>query len=659
MDKIIQQIVDLLKQGHCQQSAELYHQQSNQLDAQAQQWLDSLFGLALLSGQNQLLQSVSPDSAVINDYAAAKRALEAYSQNQNAQVVQELLRKLSYDSPYKDLRLIVSTLLDIDNSPESLNKLGAITKTSPYSQITELIRLAVDHSTDDLEPTGLGLSLEEQQLIMALRGHNTQPDQLLPHDSTPQQLFKWLMANPIVLDSTTQQSMSLNLLVNYPEGLDIYQERFGNLVDFDVLRLQALASEQSGDWSSAARWWDDCLQTVDSQQAEHREAMRQLIEQRVNQCNDQSGYDNPQQQASILEQRLQNNPDDNATCLKLLAHYRTAGDDQAYKQLVKQAITQFPQHPGIVAAAVGNATETVEFEEAARLARTLLDNDALNQDTRRMLIQAYLSYADKLALRGQRHASQTILDQTEALERPEPSGVVSLHRALMHYVVGEESKAEQQIELGCTQLGSYLNGYTQMAAETARLGFKKKYTKQYLKLIRSLVGYQPNAEEIVSLIQLLANYTKDSRIDSNELLSVLSPFLQRSLESDFSNDQLRLICTTLEQINAYEDLHRVALNATQRNDQADAEFEYYRIVGITRGNPAQINTEDSVVLEQLLDRLAEENPKLRTRIIEFLNANVLTGSATKQGDTDYGIAPHNTDISVDGIFSTIKRLFNQ
>jgi hypothetical protein len=657
MDKKIQQIVDLLKQGHCQQSAELYHKQFNQLDAQDQQWLDSLFGLALLSGQNQLLQSVFSDSAVIDDYAVAKLALEAYSQNQDAQVVQQLLRKLSYDSPYKDLRLIVSTLLDIDNSPESLNKLGAIAKTSPYSQIAELIRLAVDHSTDDLEPAGL--SSEEQQLIMVLRGHTTQPDQLLPNDSTPQQLFKWLMADPIALDFTTQQSMSLDLLVNYPEGLDIYQERFGNLADFDVLRLQALANEQSGDWGSAARLWDDCLQTVDSQQAEHREAMRQLIEQRVNQCNDQSGYDNPQQQASILEQRLQYNPDDNETCLKLLAHYRIAGDDQAYKQLVKQAITQFPQHPEIVAAAVENATETVEFEEAARLARTLLDNDALNQDTRRLLIQAYLSCADKLALRGQSYATQTILDQTEALERPKPSGVVALHRALMHYVVGEEFKAEQQVELGCTQLGSYLNGYIQMAAETARLGFKKKYTKQYLKLIRSLVGYQPDAEEIVSLIQLLANYTKDSRIDSNELLSALSPFLQRSLESDFSNDQLRLICTTLEQINAYEDLHQVALNASQRNDQADAEFEYYRIVGITRGNPAQINTEDSVVLEQLLDRLVEENPQLRARITEFLNANVLTGSATEQIDADYGLSPNNTEISVDGIYSTIKRLFNQ
>jgi hypothetical protein len=335
------------------------------------------------------------------------------------------------------------------------------------------------------------------------------------------------------------------------------------------------------------------------------------------------------------------------------------GDEGAYKKLVKQAILQFPQHPVIVAAAVENATEVAEFEDAARLASNLLENDTLNQDARRMLIQAYMSYADKLALRGQRYATQTILDQAEGLERPNPSGVVSLHRALMHYVVGEESKAEQQVELGCTQLGSYLNGYIQMAAETARLGFKKKYTKQYLKLIRSLVGYQPDAEEIVSLIQLLANYTKDSRIDSNELLSALSPFLQRSLESDFSNDQLRLICTTLEQINAYEDLHQVALNASQRNDQADAEFEYYRIVGITRGNPAQINTEDSVVLEQLLDRLVEENPQLRARITEFLNANVLTGSATEQIDADYGLSPNNTEISVDGIYSTIKRLFNQ
>jgi hypothetical protein len=162
------------------------------------------------------------------------------------------------------------------------------------------------------------------------------------------------------------------------------------------------------------------------------------------------------------------------------------------------------------------------------------------------------------------------------------------------------------------------------------------------------------------LIQLLHGYTSDSRIDRNELLSVLRPFLHQSLDGDYSNDQLRLICINLEQMSAYEDLYRVALSASQRNDQADAEFEYFRIVGITRGNPAQINTEDSVVLEQILDRLAEENPQLRARITEFLNANLLPGSATL-GGIDHGISPatqNNTDISFGAIVTTIKRLFN-
>ncbi|MEE9412948.1 MAG: hypothetical protein V3V22_07845, partial [Methylococcales bacterium] len=407
---------------------------------------------------------------------------------------------------------------------------------------------------------------------------------------------------------------------------------------------------------------NDCLQAVDAQKIEHSEAVQKLISLRVSECQEHQGYDNPQQQLSMLNQRVLQNPDDCESYLKLLAYYQTTGEEQAYKELVKQAIVRFPQQPAIVAAAVENATEAVEFEDAARLASNLLENDALNQDARRMLIQAYMSYADKLALRGQRYAAQTILDQAEALERPKPSGVVALHRALMHYVVGEESKAQQQVEQGCTQLGSYLNGYIQMAAETARLGFKKKYTKQYLKLIRSLVGYQPDAEEIVILIQLLHGYTSDSRIDSNELLSVLRPFLHQSLEGDYSNDQLRLICTTLEQMNAYEDLHRVALSASQSNVQADAEFEYFRILGITRGDPAQMNSEDSIVLEELLDRLAEENPQLRVRFTEFLNANLLPGSTTLASNIDQGISPatqNNTDMSFGAIVTTIRRLFNQ
>jgi hypothetical protein len=201
-----------------------------------------------------------------------------------------------------------------------------------------------------------------------------------------------------------------------------------------------------------------------------------------------------------------------------------------------------------------------------------------------------------------------------------------------------------------------------MVAETSRLGFKKKYKKQYLKLMRSLAGYQPDAEEIVSLVQLVASYTNNPDIDSNALLGVLRVFIHQSLGGEYSNDQLRLICTRLEQINAYEDLYAVALSASQRNHQADAEFEYYRIIGITRGNPGQISSEDSVVLEQLLDRLAEQNPQLRARITEFLNANLMAGHARFDIDADINLPStpqNNVDMSVNGVLSTIKRLFGQ
>lgn len=661
VDTRIQQIIDLLRQGDFHQSTEYYHSQSDQFSSEIKQWFDSWYGLCLLSEQSDSLQCVFPNKAVVDDYPTAKQALDAYCQNQAATEIQQLLRKLSYDSPYKDFRLIMSTLLDIDNTPECLHKLDSIAQSSPYHQIAKLIDLAVGGSTAMSDPAAF--NSETQQFIAALGNHNTQPDQQpFAEGSTAQHKFEWLMKHSVADHPTNVQSMLLSLLVDYPLGVDAYQARFGALTEFELLRLQALASERDGDWGSAAQYWNDCLHAIDFQQDNQAEAIRHLIEQRANQCSDQCGYDNPQHQLSILEQRFQKNPDDSETCLKLLTNYRTSGDDQGYKQLLKQAITQFPQHPAIIAAAVEHASDTVEFEDAARLASNLLEHDALNQNARRLLIQSYLRYADKLALRGQVNSSTTILDQTEALERPKPSGLVSLHRALMHYVTGEEFKAEQAVEIGCTQLGSYLYAYVQMAAETARLGFKKKYTKQYLKLIRSLAGYQPDAEEIVELMQLLSDYTSDARIDSNELLSVVRPFVHQSLEGEYSHDQLRLICTILENINAYEDLHQVAQNASQRNDQANAEFEYYRIVGITQGNPAQINADDSLVLEQLLDRLTDQNPQLRLRITEFLNANLLTGSTILDTDAEHSMMPtsqNNTDMSIGGILTTFKRLFNQ
>jgi len=658
LNKEVDALLDLLAEGNAQQAMAAYHALVVHLHPQTKQWLESVLGLYELAGNHLLTQGMA-GTALAEDSAYALKALNSYCQNEEAQTVRDWLRKLSYNSAYRDFRLILATLLEFEKPTASLTRLERVSASSPYTGIVRLIRLSAGNS--DTQTESSRLNANERQFIHALRTQQRTVSQSeFSTDAKPEQVFEWVLENADVFDPAIYNSLLINLLVDAPSALDTYQTRFGKLSTFELSRIQALASEQSGDWPSAIQSWTDCLQSSELQHLDNSEVTKQLILQRISDCHAQTDDDDPTQRISILEQRYHQNPDDLDACRELLEHYQSTLQTQAFNQVLKQAVERFPDNADIVAIAVEQAANTAEFEQAAVLARHLLNDDSLNPGTRRLLIQAYLSYADKLALRGQSHAALTLLEQTEALERPKSSGIVSLHRALVYYVIGDETRAQQSVEQGCRHLGSYLTGYFIMAIETNRLGFKAKYKKQYLKLIQSLVGYRPDPEEMVFLIQRLWDNTKDANIDNADLIAVLSPFLQQSLNTEFNAEQLLFICETLEQMNVYEALHLVALNACQRAGFNHHEFEYYRIVGATQGNPAQINLDDYQQLEQLLDDLPETNPQLQSRITAFLNANLAAGTNNDRAFAEHGISPalnQHAAMKPTDLLSTIKRLF--
>ncbi len=660
-DQNSHQILNLLIEGNGYKAKELYEVALPNFSDQAQRWFETVFGLFVLSGELDISKNQFSDKSFGVDSENAAQALEAFCQNQDRQNIQLLVNKLSYNSPYKDFRVLLSTLLDIEDATDSLNKLDIIDRFSPYKPIADLIRLAWNSTNGVVDSSVLESS--EQRFIKALQPQTTVGlEQQLSVQPSPQQLFTSLVEHPDTQKVDNYNAIMINLLIDYPAGLDAYQERFGTLTDFEQFRLKALANERSGDWQNAAELWHDCLQALEFESMPDSETAKQLIVERANQCIDQHGFFDPHDQTLMLEQRLENNPKDESTCLLLIEQYRSIADNQALKRILTQALDNFPEQPLIIAAAIEHATETVEFELAAQLARNLLDNDALNPDIRQLLILAYLSYADKLALRGQRYAAQTLFDQTETLERPESSGLVNLHRALMHYVTGEDLMAEQLVEKGCNQLDSYLIGYVQMAAETSRLGFKTKYKKKYIKLIKSLVSYQPRADEIVALILLLKGYSSDSRTDVEEFFAATRSLLHRSNSGIYSQEQISFICSTLEHMSKYEDLYQFILNLGQYSGQMNDEIEYYRIIGVTQGDPRQINTEDSLVLDQILDRLADKNPQLLDSIKSFLNANLSSGANDSESVITEGVSSgfqQHPDMKVGELLSTVKRLFNR
>ncbi|HFD11330.1 MAG TPA: hypothetical protein ENJ32_02505, partial [Crenotrichaceae bacterium] len=277
--KHIHQIIELLAAGNGQLAVTSYHEIVDQISDQTQYWFESLFGLYALSSDDDVLFEQSLSTRFIEDSVIAKQALEFYCQNQNPHAVQQLLRKLSYDSPYSDFRRIISTLLDIVNAPRGLDRLDGIDALSPYRRIAGLIQLAAGYSTGMLVLAEF--SPVEQQFIQALICQTKAALQPLCLPSfTPQQLFEFLLNNAEVFEEEILQKLLTNLVVDYPAGLDAYRQHDDQLSEFECFRLQALASERSGHWENAASLWSHCIQTLDQINIEDYEVARQLILQR-------------------------------------------------------------------------------------------------------------------------------------------------------------------------------------------------------------------------------------------------------------------------------------------------------------------------------------------------------------------------------------------
>ena len=584
----------------------------NSIERSKRTQLDTLFAALLVAGDSATVANLPTMTALKAQQTLAQAALQAYCQNMAATSVHEHLQKISFRSPFRDLRQILNALLKLEQQadPTTIESLLArVATTSPFAALVTAIKpclvtgqarlqalQALSPAQYELAVALLALSKPQQQLIKRWSAHNSQRN-----DKTR---LAFIADNLSVLDNAQAQRTCLALLVNYPNGRKVYQQLFGPLPLLEEHRIAALRAEQTDDIAAAERHWQSCVNlllensTVADNKLSAALILRHLVDLLLRELPDLRNHPSALL-IRYLEDSLNLDPDHQPSYLKVAEFHQKVGNRKAYQQWIERAIKRYPHDSAVLVAAINAARARSAFKKAAGYARQLLTLDPINSQARNLLIEAHLDHARKSIKAGKFHLAEKELTSAAQLER-KPSGAIDISRGLLAYCQDQKIAAEHHLCAGIQLADSVLSAGLQLWLEADSLNLSPALFKSYL----SARQHEPvNRQQLLSFMQRL-NRHLDQQLHLTMALDFVAKPLQNAFATITEEQELRSICESLARVPHYQLLEACANVALQQQPQQPL-FVYYHIYARADGNIHQVNDRDYQRLETALEQASE------------------------------------------------------
>lgn len=603
--------------------------------------LDSVLAVLALSGQKEVLQALPPDAPLRQHLAAAQAALHAYCQGGGEAEVRPHLQAISFRSPYRDLRQVLSALLKLDNDPTAApSLLERLPPPSPYQALAEVIRactgglsvpalLALDPAQRELASTLLGLDPRQIKLLKQWSQLGDKP--------SDKAKFEFITGNLALFDRERARRACLALLPIYPHGLRPYTTLFGPLPPFEVHRLQALRAEWEHNLDGALQNWRTCadLLKADTSNPDGR-LMAALILRHLVQLLERvdTSRDTRQRISDYLEESLRFDPDDRDSYLKLATLHQQAGNDKEYHQWVERAVKRFPNDSQVLLAAVATATARKAHKKAAGFAARVLELDPINSKARNVLIGSHLAHARKLIQAGKYSLAAKELDTAGQLEREHArSGLIEINRALLAFHQEQHDRLRQGLQEAVRLIGSPLLAWLRLAVEAYCLDLEPSAFFDYLA-VPELSRLTATRNDLLTLVQIVNGYREEG-VDclSGVLESVEKP-LKRAIKTLDNSDDLLALCECFLQVPHYELLEYAATGALKHQPQRPL-FVYYQVYGRAEGDLEKVKDRDYDRLEDALEQAhAAKDARTSMLIDRFLSQDLFPRSPHRDESDD-------------------------
>ncbi len=590
----------------------------------AQEQLDMLLAVLLLSGNKEVTQALPPDSALRQQQTMAQAALRIYCQGGDETAIREQLKHLTFRSPYREFRPILSALLKLESDPaDALLLLERLSPESPYQAVAEVIRACTRHS--DLQAL-LHLNQVQQDLAASLLGLEQHQFKLLRQwaavDRKPNDRawFDFITSNLAALDQEQARRDCLALLPAYPHGLQTYTRLYGPLPPFELQHLQALRAEQEHDDLRAVRYWQACVDLL-TQQTDNPDnpLAAALILRHMAELEEHSGpgaHRGPSVR-NYLERSLELDPEDKTTYLQLADLHKQAGDTKDYHQWVEKAVQQFPDDSQVLLAAVEAATERQAFKRAAGFATRLLELDPINIRARNILINAHLSHARKLIKAGKYPPAEKELESASQLERESTrSGIVEINRGLLAFQQGQRDRMQHELRAGARLAGGVLPACLRLWVEACQLELEPEDFQPYA--LPAGGNIQVTREEVLALVKCVNEYRQAGVNFLDTALENLEAPLKKFASQLSTEEDLLAVCECLQRAPHYELLEYFASQALKRWQRP--LLVYYQLYGRAEGKLDNVSSKDYQHLERAWEQANQTKDHRTARVIdEFLS----------------------------------------
>lgn len=602
----------LLKVGNYARAAEIYQQKQTELTATAKQ-LPALFGAALLGSDHAVLrQTLSKMEGWASHIQAAETLLKGYCKGIKGEELEELLKAISFRSPFRDFRTVIKALVTLETDPSAaLQMAQKIPSDSPYKGLAQLLpNPALEfldsaqsltkprHGQDAFLGSIYGWGKKQLLAFQALMSFK---------NDNQKALFELVLKHNQGLGKDYVQQLCKQWIPHLPPSSIKAYERYFPFEGLEYDRVYSLALENEGLLDEALESWEDALAVLSPKLSEAKaRAQTVLIQRRCIALLRKMDEDFLSTLEEPLQQCIELKPEDKTSWLELIALYKAEGNKTTYYDWVNKALEQFPKDVDVLLVGVEAAQQRKAFKKAASYAQTILQVDPINVKARQTLIDSHISHARKQFKQDKLHLVSKELTAATQYERGEAHIALRINQALLAYQQDNSAAARRFLEEAMKQAGSVLGAYAIIFIESQQAKLNPTVLAQvYKKKSKSAPllpawgkSYVPTAAELMRLPTLLSPYKKMKELKT--FFKEWQALLKKAAEQTLSREQLLTLCDFFMTTELYELLKIYAKAGLQQQGEQPI-FVFYEIYGKAEGTFYQVTTRDHDRLEEALD----------------------------------------------------------
>ncbi|MCK5515471.1 MAG: hypothetical protein KAI39_01255, partial [Desulfobulbaceae bacterium] len=610
--------------GQLQQAVKQRFSAGSTLSKNEKSAVDELFASLLLSGHSQLKDVLPGESPVCLHYTAAERALQAYCL-QDDRDAYAALKEIPFRSPYKNFSLALKGMLAFD---EDRNGCMVFFEKIPsgssfLSLITPYRHLAMGNHGQAPKLAAMNL-----RVANTLEGMDASTSKLLDSldksGMSPSALYQVLVRTGTCLGRKQLRNICYRILPHAPGKAADFQKRFGKLSEYESTRINALSVELDGGYYGVDKVWQEVCDILIARDNSHQGNSLELalIYRHIAELMEKDSYEYSAKDVErMLTESLVFDNYDKKTWLKLvdLKRHNLA---KRYK-LVNAMLDIFPEDSEIITLGLEAAIQRGAFKKASRLGEKLLAVDPINPKVRRMLIDAHLSHAGKVAKQQKYEIALRECELAASFDRQDLSqGRVQIYHGLVRILCGDEAGGLKLFEEGEGKAAHPLLARFGIRLEAGLLNVEPRLLKLFTGELKKTAKTSFEKDVVLQLFENISSCNGDRYMELEKFRSSLTPCLKRAAGLAFSMDEWQHICKILH-LRHYHDLLRVYAKAALKKHWGNPLFLFYQIYAQSNGGKKRMSGKQFDTLEDAWHDALDAGDETAARLIDnFLEENV-------------------------------------